>query len=681
MTSPAERHSALVRTIREHDHRYYVLDAPAVSDSEYDAVFRELRALEGAHPELVTPDSPTQRVGAAPREGFVKVEHAHRMFSLDNAYSFGDLEEFDRRVREGLRDGETVRYVAEPKIDGASLEVVYREGKLALAATRGDGLIGEDVTSNVRTIKSVPLTLDGSEPTTPEFTLRGEVLIMRADLDAVNAERTTKGEDPFMNPRNAAAGSLRLLDARETAARPLRVFFYDLVERAFATHSEMLSAIAAMGLPTHKREHVCESLDDVKKFIERFDAERRSLPYETDGVVIKVDDYAQRDRLGFTARFPRWAIAYKFAAERANTRVRSITAMLGRTGALTPVAELDPVLLSGTTVSNASLHNIDMIVAKDIRVGDLVTIEKAGEIIPQVIEVVAEDGHESRPRWEPPTTCPACGGEVRRAPGEAALRCINGACPGRLKAAFFHFTRRSAMDIDRIGESLIAQLVDRGLVRDLADIFTLPTRRTELLELDRMGEKSADKILATIEDARATRSLDKLIVGLGIPLVGAVAAKTIAERFATLASFVNADPEETRAALADIHGIGPKIAESVSAFLAQPEQKALLEKLLALGVRSAEKAERVVVEGPLTGSSFCVTGALREPRDRIHDKIRAAGGEVHDRVKKGTTYLVAGERVGASKLDGAKKFGTRVIDETALETLLSGAEASAPQSA
>lgn len=681
MTSPAERHSALVRTIREHDHRYYVLDAPAVSDSEYDAVFRELRALEAAHPELITPDSPTQRVGAAPREGFVKVEHAHRMFSLDNAYSFGDIEEFDRRVREGLRDGETVRYVAEPKVDGASLEVVYREGKLALAATRGDGLIGEDVTSNVRTIKSVPLTLHGSEPARPEFTLRGEVLIMRADLDAVNAERTTKGEDPFMNPRNAAAGSLRLLDAQETAARPLRVFFYDLVERAFATHSEMLSAIAAMGLPTHKREHVCESLDDVKKFIERFDAERRSLPYETDGVVIKVDDYAQRDRLGFTARFPRWAVAYKFAAERANTRVRAITAMLGRTGALTPVAELDPVLLSGTTVSNASLHNIDMIVAKDIRVGDLVTIEKAGEIIPQVIEVVAEDGHESRPRWEPPTTCPACGGEVLRAPGEAALRCINGACPGRLKAAFFHFTRRSAMDIDRIGESLIAQLVDRGLVRDLADIFTLPTRRTELLELDRMGEKSADKILATIDDARTTRSLDKLIVGLGIPLVGAVAAKTIAERFATLEAFVNADPEETRASLADIHGIGPKIAESVSAFLAQPEQKALLEKLLALGVRSAEKAERVVVEGPLTGSSFCVTGALREPRDRIHDKIRAAGGEVHDRVKKGTTYLVAGERVGASKLDGAKKFGTQVIDETALETLLSGAEAAAPQSA
>lgn len=665
-SDPKARHAALVELIRAHDHRYYVLDSPTVSDAEYDALFRELRALEAAHPELVTPSSPTQRVGAAPREGLTKVRHETRMFSLDNAYSEDDLREFDRRIRERLPEGSSFAYVAEPKIDGASLEVIYEDGKLTLAATRGDGAVGEDVTENARTIRSLPLTIDDRR----RFTLRGEVFIHREDLEAINRARAERSEDPFANPRNAASGALRLLDAREAEGRGLRVVLYDLVEPHFASHAAMLEGVAALGLPTHRLERRAETLEEAMDYVREFDTRRRALPYDTDGVVLKVDELALRGTLGFTARFPRWAIAYKFPAERVETVVRAITADVGRTGALTPVADLEPVPVSGTVVSRASLHNPDYVSEKDVRVGDTVIIQKAGEIIPQVLEVVLARRPEGTSPWEPPTACPACGAAVVREEGEAALRCPNASCQGRLEAAVFHFTRRFAMDVDRLGEVLIASLVAKGLVQDLADVFALDQRREALVTLDRMGEKSADNVIESVEAARKGRPFDRLLVGLGIPHVGAVAARSVAEVVRDTRDLLARDPETLAAELGEVHGIGPTMAASIRAFLEQPSNRAMLEKLLALGVETEAVEKKAPAEGPLRGASFCVTGTLSEPRENIWALIEAKGGEVHKSVKKGTTYLLAGDGVGRTKTEAAEKRGTKVIDEETFRKLL-----------
>ena len=662
---PAQRHAQLCQQIARHDHLYHALDAAEISDREYDALFQELRDLEQRHPELVHPGSPTQRVGAHVREGAVKVEHAHPMFSLDNTYSEAELREFDRRVREGLQD-EPFAYVAEPKLDGASLEVVYENGELVLGATRGDGRIGEDVTANVRTMRSLPLAIADRR----KLTLRGEVVIFRRDFDAINERRAAAGEELFANPRNTAAGWLRLLDARETAARPLRLYLYDLVERYHETHTETLDAIAALGLPVHKRHQLCPDIEAVLRCVAEFDAQRKQLPYETDGMVVKVDRLAQRDRLGTTARFPRWAIAYKYEAERAFTKVLGIDVDLGRTGALTPVATLTPVRLSGTVVARASLHNIDYVAEKDVRIGDTVSIEKAGEIIPQVIGVELDQRPADAVVWSPPTQCPACGTAVSRVADEAALRCPNPRCPGRVKAGIFYFTRRSAMDVDRLGRALVEQLVDHGLLHDVADIFGLPARRQELLELERMAEKSVDNVLEGIESARTGRTFVALLTGLGIPLVGAVAARLLAEHYRNLPALLARDPAEIETDLAQIRGIGPKIGGSLARFMADVANRATLEKLLALGVQLAEPPERQVGSGPLRGAAFCVTGTLKRPREEIHAAIRAAGGEVHERVGKGTTYLVAGDKVGQTKLTAAEKRGTKVIHEEDLERMI-----------
>ncbi|HJK96573.1 MAG TPA: NAD-dependent DNA ligase LigA [Polyangiaceae bacterium LLY-WYZ-14_1] len=663
------RHGELVQQIRDHDHRYYVLDAPTVSDAAYDALFEELRKLEETHPALVTPESPSQRVGAPPREGFVQVPHRHRMYSLDNSYDEESLREFDRRVREGLPSSADVRYVAEPKLDGASLEMVFRDGRLALAITRGDGRVGEDVTLNARTIRSLPLEI----PDTRELTARGEVVIRREDLQTVNRQRQELGEEPFANPRNAAAGSLRLLDSSLTAKRPLRIVLYDVVEPYWETHGEMLAGLRELGLPTHGLEERCPDLDAVFRYIERFERRRGELPYETDGVVVKVDRLSHRPILGFTARFPRWAIAFKFPAERGQTIVRQIEVDVGRTGALTPVATLDPIKLSGTTVSRASLHNVDYVAAKDVRVGDTVTVEKAGEIIPQVLEVNVAARPPDAVSWEPPRRCPVCDTAVERAEGAVALRCPNPVCKGKLRAGLFYFTRRSGMDIDGFGKVLIEQVLDRGLVEDLADIFALPERRDELISLERVGEKTADNLITNIEEARTGRTFERLITALGIPLVGGVAARLVAERYRSLEGLLAEDPETVRPTLAEIHGIGPKIADAVADYLAEPGNRALLEKMVRLGVRAEQpEAAPAVTEGPLVGARVAVTGVLSKPREAVQDEIRAAGGEVHDRVKKGTTYLVAGERTGKTKLDAAKKHGTRVIDEDGLAALLAG---------
>lgn len=666
--TPAERHARLCAQVAEHDYRYYVLDAPSISDTAYDAIFHELQALERAHPELVTSASPTQRVGGKPREGVTKIEHEHPMYSLDNAYDETALREFDRRVREGLDASDAaVRYVAEPKLDGASIEIVYRDGVLSTGATRGDGKVGEDVTTNVRTIRALPLRVDELR----KLTLRGEVVIYKRDLDAINELRRARDEEPFANTRNAAAGSLRLMDARETATRPLRVFFYEVVERYWPSHRAALEALRALGLPSHGLHRVCADVDAVLTHISAFDKERKDLPYETDGVVVKVDQFVDRDRLGATSRFPRWAIAYKYQAERAMTTVRAITCDLGRTGALTPVADLDPVQLAGSTVSRASLHNVDYVADRDVRVGDTVVIEKAGEVIPQVVNVVADARPSGTEAWRAPTRCPVCDTPVVRAEDEAALRCPNPACPGRKKAGIFHFTRRGAMDVDRLGPSLIAQLVERGLVRDVSDIFGLRERRAELLGLERMAEKSVDNLLASIDTARTGRTLSRLLAGLGIPLVGTIAARVIAARYRTLRALLDTPPHALREALGEIHGIGPKIADSVAAFFADAAQRDVAEKLLTHGVVAEEPEEEIsAATGPLTGSSFCVTGTLSKPRGDIHALIRAHGGAVHDRVKEGTTYLVTGEKVGASKRTAAEKFGAKVIDEAGLMALV-----------
>lgn len=667
MSTPAERHRFLCDEIARHAHAYYVLDLPSVSDAEYDALYNELLALETAHPELVTPTSPSQRVGAAPREGFRKVERATRMYSLDNAYTEDDLREFDRRVREGHGHDELVVYVAEPKIDGASIEVTYEDGVLVLATTRGDGAVGEDVTTNVRTIQAVPLRI----PEKRTLTLRGEIFIRPIDLETINERRRADGEPEFANPRNAAAGSLRLLDARLTAERPLRAVFYDLVERYFEHHHAMLAHLAAIGLPTHRREHLCRGVDEVIAFIARFDTERRALPFETDGVVLKVDDLQLRDELGFTARFPRWATAWKYAAETAETVLREITCDVGRTGALTPVAILDPVQLSGTTVSRASLHNLDQIASKDIRVGDTVVLQKAGEIIPQVLRVVPEHRPESAVPWQPPTVCPSCGRPVEREEGVAALRCVNARCPGRLEAAVWYFTRRGAMDVDRLGQSLVEQLVREGLVTDLADVFALPAKRDRLLGLERMGDKSVQSLVDAIENAKASRRFDQLLTALGIPLVGSVAAKLVAERYGDLRGLLDRDPSEVRQELETIDGIGAKMAESVARFLADPDVREMLEKMLALGVVAKQPMKAARAEGgPLAGLSFCVTGSFEDKREAIWERIEAAGGEVHKSVKKGTTYLLAGEKVGKTKTDDAAKKGAKVIDWSAFLALL-----------
>ncbi len=672
MSTPKERHDQLVREIQAHVHRYYVLDDPTVTDAQYDALYNELVALEREYPALVTPTSPTQRVGVEPRGDLQKYERPVRMYSLDNAYSADDVRTFDERVRRGLREGDKLAYVAEPKLDGGSLEIVYEvEGgraTLARASTRGDGKIGELVTENVRTVKSLPLVIDVGELPVKALTLRGEVVIYRKDLDTINAERERNGEEPFANARNAAAGGLRMNDPREVAKRPLRVSFYQLVEGPLLhkSHADSLEWIARVGLPSHRRQVVCQSIDEVLSAIDDFDRARSGYPFETDGVVIKVDDYQQQAILGETAKFPRWAIAYKFAAERARTVIRSIEVQVGRTGALTPVATLDPVQLAGTTVSRASLHNFERVTTMDMRVGDAVEIEKAGEIIPQVMVVLHHERPEGTVPTPVPSECPECGTKVVRAGEEVALRCPNRRCPAVVRAALHYFTRRFAMDIDHLGHSLIEQLVRSAMVSDVADLYDLTVEK--LVTLERMAKKSASNVVAQIQASKA-RTFDRLLTGLGIPQIGQVAAKQLAEQVPSLEEALTVDVAERAAS---IHGFGPAMVEGVRAYFGDGENRAVLEKLRARHVSVPFVRAAVATEGPLLGKSFCVTGVLTRKREDVHEAIRNAGGTVHDAVKVGTTYLVAGEKVGQTKLDAAKKRGSEVITEEALYAMIRG---------
>jgi len=650
-----------------HDHRYYVLDDPEISDRDYDALYAELRALEAAHPELMTPDSPTQRVGAAPRADMKTVPHVVPMTSLDNTYGTDDLAEFVRRVMEGLPASAKPEFCVEPKLDGASIEILYRDGRLVSGSTRGDGLTGEDVTMNLRTMRSLPLTIDYQGP----LTLRAEVVIYRRDLERINQERAQTGEPPFANPRNAASGSLRMLDPRVVARRGLRAFVWQVVEgkELAGSHSGALKRIGELGLPTHGKERLCTTETELFEAIAELDGGRRSFPYETDGAVIKVDDFTQQAILGTTAKFPRWAIAYKFGAEQATTRVNDIIVGVGRTGTLTPVAVLEPVQLSGTVVSRASLHNEQIIGQLDVRIGDRVMIEKAGEIIPQVVSVehTARSGGEKP--FAMPTHCPVCQTEVVRVPGEVAVRCPNPRCPEQVKGAIFHFSRRFAMDVDRLGEALIEQLVNASAVKDVADLYRLDA--TTLESLERMGKKSAENVLKSITTSKE-RTLDRLLTGLGIEHVGQVAARQLAESVGSLGALLALDEAALVERVSAIAGFGPKLVESVRAYLGDPQSRELLERLAQFEVSRPMPVAAPAAEGSLTGSSFCVTGVLSRRREDVHADIRAHGGEIHDKIKQGTTYLVTGEKVGKSKLDAAKKFGTKILTEAELAALLAG---------
>lgn len=671
--TPAERHAELVREINAHNYRYYVLDDAVVTDADFDRLLRELRVLEDQNPELVTSDSPSQRVGEQARTEAGHVKHESRMLSLDNAYAADELAEFHRRVVEGLPDREDPRFCIEPKLDGASVEVIYDGGRLVQASTRGDGETGEDITLNVRTIRSVPLRIAHQG----KLTLRGEVVIYRADLVTLNADREARGLEPFANPRNAAAGAVRMLDPREVAERPLRALFYQLVEgpSLHSTQHETLDWLELQGLPTHRR-HTVSEWNGVQHAIEAIDRARGRYPFETDGAVIKVDAYRHQHMLGMTSKFPKWAIAYKFKPEQARTRLRAINVQVGRTGTLTPVAVLDPVELAGTTVSRATLHNAGLIDELDVRIGDWVFIQKAGEVIPQVVrvDVAARAGDEVK--FVMPAECPVCGTPVvrdLRDPDKpelgqgAATRCPNRVCPEQVKQRIFYFARRFAMDIDRLGTALVDQLVDRGVVRDVADLYELTTER--IGELERMGEKSASNVYASIIRSKG-RTLDRLLCGLGIPQIGQVAARQLAEEARTLEAMLSWTPDQARERTASIRGFGPKMVESVAAFLSDPEQRRLMAKLRDEGVSVPQPQLQVAAEGPLKGLSVCVTGVLSRRREEVLAEVRAAGGEVHDTVKKTTSYLVAGDKTGKSKLDQARKYGTKVVDEAGLYALL-----------
>jgi len=661
----ATEHAALVQEILAHDYRYYVLDDPIIDDRAYDELYQRLRALEAEHPELDLSASPTSRVGGT-RQDLATVPHKQPMMSLDNTYSPADLAEFDRRVRQGLPDGAAVNYCVEPKLDGASVEIIYEQGRFAGGSTRGDGLSGEEISANLRTIRGLPLRIDYTAP----LTLRAEVVIYRRDLRAMNEEREARGEAPFANPRNAASGSLRMLEPSVVAERRLRLFVWQVLEPEFApSHDQALEHAAALHLPTHRLHRRCASLAEVMAAIDDIEKQRASLDYEIDGAVVKVTDYAQQGILGSTAKFPRWAIAYKFGAERATTRLSSISVQVGRTGTLTPVANLEPVQLAGTTVSRASLHNQDHIDRLDVRPGDLVIVEKAGEIIPQVVSVVTSARTAELPRFAMPELCPACGTAAVRTVGEARTHCPNPTCPAQVCAAVLHFSRRYAMDIDHLGESLVEQLVTTGMVRNVADLYGLSSEG--LQALPRIGKKSADNLAQAIERSK-TRPLSRLLTGLGIDLLGQVAATQLARHFGTLGALLEQSPEGAARQAADISGFGPKMVDSLLAYLSDAQSRALLARLLALGVSTAEPVQTSGASGPLAGLSFCVTGVLSRKREAVHEDIRRLGGTVHDKVKQGTTYLVAGEKVGQSKLTSAKKLGTQVLSEAELDDLLAG---------
>jgi DNA ligase (NAD+) len=651
--------------IRRHNELYYVESRPEISDAEYDRLWRELIALEEAHPELITPDSPTRQPGGRRAELFAPVEHLVAMLSLDNAMTADDVREFEARVRRAL-PGATPGYVCEPKIDGLGVALLYEGGRFVRGATRGDGRIGEDITQNLRTIRSIPATLTGPLKGATRLEVRGEVYMPREAFARLNAGLEEAGQPVFANPRNAAAGAVRQKDPAATRARPLEIFLYHvsvLEPPALGTQWERLEALRAGGFPVNPRSERCADLDAVLACFARLEADRDTLGYDADGLVVKVDDLEQQRRLGATAHHPRWAIAYKFAARQATTRVLGITINVGKSGALTPTAQLEPVELAGVTVSNVSLHNEDEVRRKDVRVGDTVLIERAGDVIPYLVQVVTAKRPEPPPEpFRMPGHCPACGGLAARVEGEAVWRCTNTACPAQLRERLFHWGSRRAMDIEGLGEVIIRQLVERGLVRDFADLYGLSVET--LAGLERLADKSAQNLHRAIETSKG-RGLTRLLNALGIRMVGERAAQLLASRFGTMERLLAA----TEAEINDIYGIGPQIAQAVTGFLAEPRNRATIERLAAAGVTMREEGH---TEGPrpLEGKTLVLTGGLATlSRDQAKDLIIRLGGRVTGSVSKKTDYVILGEDAG-SKADDAKRLGVATLDEAAFLDLV-----------
>jgi DNA ligase (NAD+) len=665
MKSPApasvqQRIARLRADIERHNYRYHVLDDPEIPDSEYDRLLRELRGLEEEFPALVAPDSPTQRVGGSPVDAFSQVRHRMPMLSLDNAFAREDVEGFDRRVRERLEAEGDIQYACEMKLDGLAVSLTYRHGMLEIAATRGDGTVGEDVTHNIRTIQSVPLRLAGSGH--PELLeARGEVLMSIAGFREMNRRAEEKGEKVFVNPRNAAAGSLRQLDPRLAASRPLEIFFYGagVVEGAKlpGRHSEILEKLRGWGLRTSPQSRVVEGVEGLLAYYDEIGQMRAKLRYQIDGVVYKVDSLEQQRELGFVARAPRWAIAHKFPAEEEMTRVRAIEWQVGRTGALTPVARLEPVFVGGATVANATLHNIDELQRKDVRVGDTVVLRRAGDVIPEVVRVVLEKRPGNALPVQLPDRCPVCGSDVEREEGEAVARCTGAlVCPAQLKESLRHFASRRAMDIEGVGSKLIDQLVDEGLVRDAADLYRL--RVDVLAQLDRMGEKSAAKLAKSLDRSRET-SLPRFLFALGIRDVGEATADALARHFRTFDHL----RESTVAEIEAVPDVGPITAGHVHAFLQESRNTQVIDALIELGIRWPEMPPEHAGSREFEGKTFVLTGKLSSlSRDEAGDLVRARGGSVSGSVSKKTDFVVVGEDAG-SKLKKATELGLQTLDE------------------
>jgi DNA ligase (NAD+) len=647
--------------LRRHEHLYYVLDQPEIGDAEYDALMRRLREIEEAHPELASADSPTGRVGGKPRDGFLKVPHSAPMLSLDNALNEGELRDFDRRVRE-LLEGAPYAYVAELKLDGLSMAVQYENGHFRQAVTRGDGTVGEDVTENARTIRSLPLHVASAWPA---FEVRGETVMNRRAFERLNAERDQQDVTRFANPRNAAAGSLRVLDPRITASRRLDYYTYFLMTNgrfALPSHWASLDEMARLGFKVNPHRKLCAGVEEVIAFCAHWETHRGDLPYEIDGVVVKVDSVEQQRALGFTARAPRWAIAYKYPARQERTTVIAIEVQVGRTGALTPVAHLQPVEVGGVTVSRATLHNEDEIARLELKIGDEVIVERSGDVIPKVVRVWAQG--VGRTAFVMPVVCPVCGGRVVREEGESARRCVNVDCPARLKESILHFASRGVMNIDGVGEALVDQLVDRGLVRSVADLYRLTA--AQLLTLERMGEKSAARLLSTIARSKLN-PLPRVIAALGIRFVGERTALLLAEGLGSMDALAAADADD----LQEVDEVGPKVAESILQFFREPRNREMVERLRAARLDFVYFPTRPAA-GPLRGLTLVLTGTLPTlSRDQARTIIEAAGGKVATSVSRKTSYVVAGEEAG-SKLDKARSLGILVVDEAGLRRLIEG---------
>ena len=658
----AKRVAQLRREIEEHNRRYYQESAPAISDREYDALYRELRDLETQFPKLATPDSPTQQIGDKPLKGFGQITHRVPMLSLDNTYSEEEVTDFYRRM-ERLLPNKKIPVVIEPKVDGIAVSVLYEKGKLQYAATRGDGTVGDDITQNICTIRTLPKQLKGDVPEILE--VRGEAYLNKAGFAKLNAERREAGLPEFANPRNAAAGSLKQLDPAIAAQRPLGLVFYGtgLIEGlTLDKHSELFALLKKLGLPGSEKWWVADSVEEILRAIHDLDKIRHDFAYQTDGAVVKVDSFRQREVLGFTAKSPRWAIAFKYEAERVETKLLDILVQVGRTGTLTPVAALEPVVVSGSTVSRATLHNEEEIARKDIRIGDTVVIEKAGEVIPAVVSVRTDLRTGAEKKFRMPKHCPECGSAVVKDEGQVAIRCVNSQCPAQVRRRIEHFASRGAMDIEGFGEAVVNQLVQQKLLADVGDIYSL--KGETLLELERMGEKSVANLLGAIERSKS-RPLWRLLFGLGILHVGVSASRALADHFPNLDAIASSSVEE----LQQIPDVGEVVGQSIHEFFREPHNLAVIEKLRKAGLRFEAEPKTEGAAPGFKNTTWVITGTLSESRDEIAELIRARGGKVSGSVSKKTSYVLAGEEAG-SKLEKAKKLGVRVLTESDFRKML-----------